>query len=331
MKLKRKISLITVLVLLIIFLMIPVFVKQTYFIILFDNVFISIIVLIGLNFLSGLMGEINLGTAGIMAMGAYTSALLCTRLHMSPWLGLVGAIVMGLLIGICLGYPSLRMKGIYLALTTLGFAEIVTIIINNLKVTGGTTGIRNIPAVSIFGHELSAAQDFYYFILVCVIIILLITYKIINSKWGRVIKAIKDNDVAVEACGIKTANIKIKVFTLCSIYGCIGGALYSQLNGYICPSDFTLNSSITYLMMLMLGGIGSVPGNIIGAFVITMLPEYLRFLQNYYWLTFSVIILIFSVLLPNGLISLFKALYQRLFDLITRKEGIKYVNSHRNK
>lgn len=321
MKKKGIVQLAAIFLLLILFLLVPVFVKQTYLIILFDNTFINIIILVGLNFITGLMGETNLGTAGIMALGAYTFSLFCTRLSFSPWIGLLCAVVMGILIGFGLGWPSLRMKGIYLSLTTLGFGEIVRLVLNNLaNVTGGSTGVTNIPSLNIFGHVLTSAMDFYYFILVCVIIILAVTYKIIHSKWGRAIKAIKDNDVAVEACGIEISKIKILAFTLCSVYGCIGGALYAQLMGYISPSDFTLNSSVTYLMMLMIGGIGSVPGNIIGAFIVTMLPELLRFLKDYYWITFSAIILIFSVLLPNGLVSVFKKFAGRFGSARTRKE-----------
>lgn len=291
----------------------PLVFTNSYLVILFDQTLISIIVLMGLNFITGLMGQMNLGTAGIMAMGAYTSALLCTKANMSPWLALVFVILMGCLLGVGLGYPSLRIKGIYLALTTLGFSEIIRIVINNLvDITGGPTGVRSIPGFNLFGFNIQGPRPFYYLLLVMTAVLLAIALRIISSKWGRAIKAIKDNDLAVEACGVRLANIKVFAFTLCCIYGCIGGAMYGHLIGYISPTDFTVDTTIRYLMMLMIGGIGSTGGNILGAVIVNMLPEMLRFLGSYYWIIFSIIILVFSVVLPNGLISLIKAGVKKL-------------------
>lgn len=290
-----------------ILILLPMFINNNYIIILFDQTLISIIVLLGLNFITGLMGQMNLGTAGIMALGAYTSALLTTKLFLPPWLALIFVILVGLVLGVGLGYPSLRIKGIYLALTTLGFSEIIRIVINNLvSVTGGPTGVRNIPGFSVFGYSIKGARPYYYLLLVFTISLIYVAVRIIRSKWGRAIKAVKDNELAVEACGIKISTIKIFAFTLCCIYGCIGGAMYGHLVGYINPTDFSFDTSIRYLMMLMIGGIGSIPGNILGAFIVNMLPEFLRFLGNSYWLVFSIIILLCSVLIPNGLISVIK-------------------------
>lgn len=308
-RLELKHRVIAIFALCLILILLPMFINNNYLIILFNQTFISIIVLIGLNFITGLMGQMNLGTAGIMALGAYTSALLTTKLSMSPWLAIVFVIFLGLVLGVGLGYPSLRIKGIYLALTTLGFSEIIRIVINNLvNLTGGPTGVRNIPGFNIFGYTIKGARPYYYFLLCTTIFLIFIAVRIIDSKWGRAIKAVKDDELAVEACGIKLSTIKIFAFTLCCIYGCIGGAMYGHLIGYINPTDFTFDTSIRYLMMLMIGGIGSIPGNILGAFIVNMLPEILRFLGNFYWLVFSIIVLVSSVLIPNGLISVIKRL-----------------------
>ncbi len=304
---KSKHRFIAIIALCLILILLPMSINNNYIIILFDQTLISIIVLLGLNFITGLMGQMNLGTAGIMALGAYTSALLTTKLSMSPWLALVFVIFIGFVLGVGLGYPSLRIKGIYLALTTLGFSEIIRIVINNLvNLTGGPTGVRNIPSFNMFGYTIKGARPYYYFLLALTIFLIFIAVRIINSKWGRAIKAVKDNELAVEACGIKLSTIKIFAFTLCCIYGCIGGAMYGHLIGYINPTDFSFDTSIRYLMMLMIGGIGSISGNILGAFIVNMLPEFLRFLGNFYWLVFSIIILVCSVLIPNGLISVIR-------------------------
>jgi len=227
---------------------------------------------------------------------------------------MVFVILMGCILGVGLGYPSLRIKGIYLSLTTLGFSEIIRLVINNLVgLTGGPTGVRNIPDFNLFGYEISSARHYYYLLLVFVAALMLFAVGIIRSKWGRAMKAIKDADLAVEACGIKLSSVKIFAFTLCCIYGCIGGALYGHLIGYISPTDFTMDTTVRYLMMLMIGGIGSIGGNVLGAIIINMLPEALRFLDTYYWLVFSILVLISSILIPNGLVSVMRKLTRKIF------------------
>lgn len=287
--------------------LVPTFVANTYYRMLFDQTLINIMAVVGLNFITGLTGQVNLGMAGIVAAGAYTSALLTTQLAVSPWVALVLAAVVGVVIGVVLGWPSLRIKGIYLALTTIGFGEIVRLLLTNVAdVTGGTQGVLNIPPYLLFGIPIDNEGAFYYFLLTLVIGMVLLAQRVIDSKWGRVFKAIRDNDQAAETCGINVAEIKITAFILSTVYASVAGALYAHLMGYINPADFNFDLSVKYLMMLMLGGIGSVPGSILGGIVITMLPEYLRFLKEYYWLIFSSVILILVITLPHGLVSVFQ-------------------------
>lgn len=292
--------------LVVLLILMPIIVPNTFYRMLFCQTLINIIVVIGLNFITGLTGQMNLGTAGIFALGAYTSGLLTTRLQLSPWIALIAVIAMGVVIGIVLGWPSLRIRGIYLALTTLGFGEIIRLLLTNAAdVTGGTQGVLNIPPYTFFGIKFDNELSNYYLLLVFVIVLAIISVRIIKSKWGRALKAINDNEQAVESCGINIAEIKIKAFLLCTVYGCIAGALYAHLMAYINPADFTFDLTIKYLIMLMLGGIGSIPGNIIGAVIVTILPEILRFMQDYYWLVFCAIILVIVIVLPNGIVSLF--------------------------
>lgn len=293
-----------------------IFISNNYIVILIDQILINIIVLMGLNFVTGMMGQMNLGTAGIMAIGAYTTALLCTKLGLSPWVSMLFVVVMGIVVGVCIGYPSLRIKGIYLALTTLGFSEIVRIVITNLvDLTGGPSGIRAIPGFNLFGLEIKGAHAYLYLFLAIAFVLLMVTLYVTNSKWGRAIKAVSNNELAVEACGIKLSTVKVFAFTLCCVYASIGGALYAHLIGYISPSDFTMKVTIKYLMMLMVGGIGSTSGNILGAILVTLLPEMLRNFDNYYWLAFSGVMLLMAILAPNGLISIGK----RIFSFAKRK------------
>ncbi|WP_066716043.1 branched-chain amino acid ABC transporter permease [Clostridium sp. Marseille-P299] len=284
---------------------VPLLVTDNYNRGIFIMALINIIVVLGLNFITGLTGQMNLGTAGIFAVGAYTTALLTTKLGISPWLTIIASIIMGVVIGVGLGFPSLRIQGVYLALTTIGFGEIVRILISNAKFTNGIMGIRNIPSFSIGNFVIKNKLYVYYLFLIFVIIMALIAYRITYSKWGRLFKAIRDNYEAVQACGIDIAKPKIMAFTLAAIYGCVAGSLYAVHMEFITPSVFTFDLSTTFIVMMMLGGIGSVPGGILGAIVCTILPEKLRFLGNWYWIVFSIIVLLIILFRPNGVISFF--------------------------
>ena len=255
-------------------LLIPAAIPSTYWINVFCLALINVIVVLGLNFITGLTGNMNLGTAGIMGLGSYVSALLCTKLGVSPWIGLLASIAVGYLVGQGLGYPSLRVKGVYLSLTTIAFAEIVRLVLNNsTAITNGSQGVLGIPPYSIFGFVISGVFRNYYFLLLLVIFFVWISYRIVHSKWGRAFKALSDNPDAAESLGINIARVKIMAFTLCTIFGCFAGALYAHYNGYINPSTYVFNFSVKYVIMLLVGGVGLVSGNIFGAIVITLIPE----------------------------------------------------------
>lgn len=285
--------------------LIPAIGSSKYYTNMMVQCLLNIIVVTGLNYITGMTGQMNLGTAGIFSLGAYTSALMCTKLPVSPWIGLLCAIAMGALIGVCLGYPSLRLKGVYLSLTTIGFSEVVRILITNMDdFTGGAVGVRKIPAFSAFGFEFKSNVSCYYLYLAIAAILVIIAWRLSHSKWGRAFRAIKDNPEALESAGVNIAGLKIMAFTLCAIYGCIGGALYAHFVRYINASTYVMNFSVNYVIMLVIGGLGSVPGSVLGALIVTLTPEVLRFLEEYYWLIYSVITLVFVVFLPKGMISL---------------------------
>lgn len=305
---KKLLSILAVAAIFLIFLLFPVVMQNRYYQSVLNQAIINIIIVLGLNFITGLTGQTNLGTAGIYCIGAYAVGILSTKLSISPWVCLLTAIACGCLIGGALGYPSLRVKGLYLALTTIGFSEIVRLLVMNLNdLTGGVNGIRSIPSLSVFGYVLDTQVKFYYFMLAVAVLLTFVAVSIVYSKWGRVFKAIRDNPQAAEACGIKISTLQIQAFTLAAIYGSIAGALYAMMVGFISPASFTTDVSINYVAMLMIGGIGSVAGNILGAVTMTILPEMLKVFQDYYWLVFSIIGLVFAVALPNGLISIINA------------------------
>jgi branched-chain amino acid transport system permease protein len=299
---------VTITVLAAILIVLPLIAKNDYIRVVMNLTFIYSMVLFGLNFITGLVGQMNAGMAAIYAVGAYTSALLSKKLGLSPWLGIPAAIVMGIILGVMLGIPSLKIRGIYLVLTTMAFGQIIKLLLNNMVgFTGGPGGIRSIPGYEFFGITISNSTQtyFYYFLLVWTIILALIANTIIKSKWGRAFKGLRDNETAVSTCGINISSIKVKAFILCTVFGCIAGALYSSYIGYLSPDGFSADLSNRFLMILIVGGAGSVIGNVLGAIMITVLPELLKFAGNYYWFVFCIIVLIFVVKFPGGIISLF--------------------------
>jgi len=300
--------------------LVPIFINNNYYITILNQMVINMLVVFGLNFITGLTGQMNLGTAGIYALGAYTSALLSRNFGISPWLTMIAAVFVGFLIGRGLGYPSLKMRGVYLSLTTLAFSEIVRIFATNLvSITGGTQGVKNIPRFAVGFIQLDSNVKYFYFVLIVTIVLCLLSIKITHSKWGREFRAVKDNVDAIESLGLDIKKIKIRAFTIAAMYGALGGALYAHFNQFITSTSFTTDLSISYVIMLMIGGIGNIFGNIIGAIVITLLPELLRFLGDYYQITYCILVLLCAVFLPNGLISL----YGKARHLYEKKSAVK--------
>ncbi len=298
--------------------------SNTYIQSVINQLLCNIILVLGLNFITGLTGQMNLATAGMLALGAYSYGLLTTSAGWNPWVALFAMFAVGLAIGRGLGYPSLRLKGFYLSLTTIGFAEIARLLATNLTdITGGVNGLNYIGRLETPFYKSDVKNDYFAVLLVFTVIAILVAYKIVNSKWGRAYKAIRDNVEAAEASGIDIAKLKIQAFTLSSVYSAIAGALYAGYNIYINPTSFTIATSQNYVAMLMMGGIGSVPGNILGATIVTTLPEFLRKYQEYYWILFCTICLVMAILVPDGLYPLIKKLFLRIKKKFTKSNSMR--------
>ena len=271
----------------------PHIIRNDYWMVVFVRVLINIVLVLGLNLITGLIGQMNLGSAGIYALGAYSSALFVKNTGLSPWLGLLVAVATGIVIGLVLGYPSLRLKGVYFSLTTIGFTQVVQIFLNNMtKVTGGSQGLKSISPYSLFGFIFDSYVKSYYLYVVFVLIAIFCAVRIVNSKWGRLYRSLRDNSDAVEMSGINIADVKVKAFIAAAIFGTVAGAMYAHFYGYISPSTYTVDISMNFVLMLLVGGIGSVSGAMFGAVIVTILPELLRGLGNYYLITFSLLFLL---------------------------------------
>lgn len=302
----------------------PLIVNSAYYITIFNQILIYSIVVFGMNFITGMTGQMNLASAGIMALGGYTMAILGTKFGVSPWIGLLAAVFMGVLIGYALGYPSLKLKGTYLALTTLAFTEIVRMLATNLiGLTGGTQGIKNIPVFSIFGFAFDSYQKYYYLVLVFAAFFMIMSMRIVKSKWGREFLAVRDNIDALDSLGLDVKKIKIRAFVLCAIYTSVAGVLYVGFYQYMNSSTYTPALSFNFVIMLLLGGIGNVIGNVIGAIIVVLLPELLRFLGDYYQLIFYTFCLVVAMFFPRGIVSMVDTLYTRIVKIVNNKKQQK--------
>jgi len=291
---------------LVIALILPSIAGNDYVIHLLNTAMISLIAVYGLNFITGMAGQMNLGTAGIFGIGAYTSGILTVNLGISPWLALLVSVAFGLLIGVALGYPSLRVHGVFLALTTVAFTEIVRLGLNNWRWVGAATGLKNIPNFVFLGSEIRSRVQYYYFLIIFVVVFSIITHRIIHSKWGRAFIAVRDNMEAVESCGINLSRVKITAFTIAAVFGTVAGSLHAHSQNYINPVSFTMERSTLFVIMMMFGGVGNMYGCVLGVLIITLLPEALRGLGGYYQLIYAVIVLLFAVFLPGGIVSMIR-------------------------
>jgi branched-chain amino acid transport system permease protein len=261
------------------------------------------IAVLGLYFIMGLTGQLSLAQGAFFGLGAYASAVVSTKLDWPFWPSMGAALVAGVLVGVVLGYPVLRLTGHYLALATIGLAIIATIVFQQwTPVTGGPNGISGIKPPTIGSLVLS--QNFYYFYLVWVLLVVLaaIAWVIKRSRVGRAFLAIREDQLAAAATGINTLNFKVLAFTLSTTYGALSGALYAHgLTHYISPDTFVFDLSITMLVMLLLGGQATVPGSILGAVLVTALPEGLRFLGQWYLVVYGVAVVLLVIFLPEGI------------------------------
>lgn len=293
-------------------LVIPLFVSSSYHIFVLCAALINVIAVLGLNFIFGLAGQLHLGMAGFMAIAAYSMALTTTKWGISFWIALPLAIIICGLSSLLLGFPTLRLKRYYLAIMTIGFSEVVRYVLQNwMSFTGGVWGVQGIPRPILFGNALSSNSHFYYLILVLVVLLTILAMIIESSKFGRSFKAVQDDELATEAMGVDSTRVKILAFVLCAVYAGIAGSLFASFHGYISPEIFRQTYSFTFVCMLVVGGLGSIPGCLIGAIILTIGIEALRFLGEWYLVVYAAMLIIIIVYSPRGLMGVIDNLGSR--------------------
>ncbi|AET69434.1 ABC-type branched-chain amino acid transport system, permease component [Desulfosporosinus orientis DSM 765] len=253
---------------------------------------INLIMALGLNLITGVTGQLSLGHAAFMSIGAYSSAIATVNYHVPFLLGvLIGGLVAGLF-GIIIGFPTLRLTGDYLAIATLGFAEIVRVQFTNMKITNGAIGFLGIEGSTTFP-----------IVMTIVVLTICAMVWLENSRNGRAMLAIREDEIASSAVGINTTLYKIQAFAIGAFCAGVGGALFAHTTTFIQPTDFGFLKSVDILNIVVLGGLGSIPGTIIGAVVLTAAPEILRPLANYRMMVYGVLLIIIMIFRPYGLMG----------------------------
>ena len=262
-----------------------------YYIQVMTMVGISLIAALGLHLITGITGQFSFGHAAFVSIGAYASALVTIHLHLPFFLSLLAGGLAAAFCGVLLGFPSLRLTGDYLGITTLGFGEIVRVVFINMKITGGASGLTGIPGnkyISCLFH-----RDFNH----------LGMYRIQNSRFGRALTAIREDEIAAETMGINPLLYKIKAFAIGTFVAGISGSLFAHMMQYLHPADFGFARSFEILNFVVLGGLGSIPGTILGTAILSLAPEFLRFVKEYRMLIYGALMVTMMIFRPNGLLG----------------------------
>ncbi len=268
---------------------------------------IAITLAVSLNLINGFTGQFSIGHAGFMAVGAYSSAYFSVTygLSLAERLGggtlgwivalfaatVIGSVAAGIA-GLVVGVPSLRLKGDYLAIVTLGFGQIIVVFLNNIEVVGGARGYSGIPIVKSF-----------FWIFLTAVLTIVIVYNIVNSAFGRALISIREDELAAEAMGVNTTRYKVMAFVISSAMAGAGGVLLAHFDGYLNPKSFEFIKSFEILIMIILGGLGSIVGSVLGAILLTVLPEALRGFAEYRMVIYSLLLIILMITRPQGLLG----------------------------
>lgn len=271
-------------------------------------VFVGIysLVTVGLCLLMGYAGQISLGHASFFGLGAYVSGVITARYGVNPWFCILLGMVVSGGVAFIIGAPSLRLRGHYLAMATLAFCIIITVIFNeSIAFTGGPDGLAFIPGISIMGYALDSVVKYYFFVWSVVLMVLLLCLNIIQSRVGRALRSIHGSELAASAVGVNVAKYKIYVFVLSAVVASVAGSLYAHYLNFINPASFDLFVSIKLLIMIILGGIYSLWGAILGAVLITFLSyEWLHYFEEAEVMVYGAIVLIIVIFLPGGVVSI---------------------------
>ena len=260
-----------------------------------------VVLCLGLNIVVGYAGLLDLGYAAFFAVGAYTTGILTAEFGFNFWLSIPVSMAAACLAGIIIGAPTLRLRSDYLAIVTLGFGEIVRIIARNLDITGGASGLVGIERPEIFGFKLMQVQHFYYAFLVLALLTVFVCLSVERSRMGRAWFYVRYDEDAAAGIGINRVSAKLQAYMMGAVIASVAGCLYAAKMTAISPESFTFNQSLLILLGVVLGGMGRIPGVVLGAILVALLPEVLRGAGTYRPLVTALALLAIMLFRPNGL------------------------------
>ncbi len=280
---------------------------------------IYIILAVGLDLLMGIAGQISVGHAAFFAIGAYSSGILTVKYGVPPAIALFAGMFLSGVVAWTTGRPVLALKEYYLAMATLALNEIVVTLIIGLQwLTGGATGLRDIPSFSLLGFALDNPVVYYYFVWGIVILVLLSSQWVVRSSFGRTLVAIHSDETAARIFGVDCAKYKTHVYVLAGVYASLAGSLFAHYMGFIAPDDFGILTSINILVMLFLGGVGTIYGPALGAAFMKILPEITYKVQDYELLLNGAILIFVLIFMPKGLLGIVVGVRNRAAALFRR-------------
>jgi len=290
-----------VLAVIIFLLAVPFFISNEYFMHILITIGLYIILTLSLNLITGYAGQFSMGHAAFYGIGAYIAALAMLNAGLSFWLAMVISAFLTAFFGLVLGLPALRLQGDYLGIVTLGFGEIVRLVfVNWVDVTRGPMGLPGIPAPQIGLYEFTGKVPYYYLIIILVLFTIFVMRRLTNSRFGLGLITVREDEIAASAIGINTTRIKLTAFTIGAFFAGITGAFFASYISFISPDSFMFIDSVTILAMVVLGGMGSILGSLIGAVILVVVPEFLRFLADYRMILYGLMMVIMMIYKPEG-------------------------------
>ena len=292
--------------------LVGVFVENPYYLQLLTFIGINTLLALGLNMLMGYAGQISLGHAAFYGIGAYTSAILTTNHGFSPWAALPCAIGLAALVALLVGLPTLKLSGYYLGMGTLGFGMIGFIVFREWDVlTGGASGFVGIPSLTLGPLDLTMGANYLYLVWGIVLITIVLCRRLIRSRMGRALRAIHDSENAARAVGVHTMALKLRIFVFSAALAALCGSLYAHYVTFISPGSFDFIASIRMVTMVVIGGMASIWGALLGAGLLTMLPEWLHAFSDFEMIVYGLIMMLVMIVMPQGLTRGLWDLFQR--------------------
>jgi branched-chain amino acid transport system permease protein len=289
----------------------PLLLPSSFYLRVIALVYINALAVLGLNLLMGFAGQVSLGHAGFFGIGAYAVALGPVYLGLPSWASLIGGSALSALLAFVVGRPILRLSGYYLAIATLGMGVLISMVVSNeSNITGGPNGME-VPRLVLFGWRVAGPLTWYWISGVTLVIGVLVVVNLMESPTGRALRAIHDSETAARVLGVDVARYKLLAFVISAVFASIAGSYLVLLDGFVAPTTTSFLLSIEFVVMAVLGGLGSILGSIVGAAILVILPQFLTVFHDYEHIVLGAIIIVFLIFLPAGIVPAMASFVRR--------------------